>query len=136
MENSNNDPIGKALNMNPLPMSTVDKIKVEAHDDSANRDFEFARSNLYDTIETGKDAIIKLSQIADQSQHPRAFEVLATLMKTVVDANKELMTLQKNIREIKDSDSPNSKDAQVINNHLFVGSTAELQKIIQDLNKK
>lgn len=136
MEDANNDPIGKALNMNPLPMNAVDKIKAEAHDDSANRDFEFARSNLYNTIETGKDAIIKLSQIADQSQHPRAFEVLATLMKTVVDANKELMTLQKNIREIKDSDSPNSKDAQVINNHLFVGSTAELQKIIQDLNKK
>lgn len=136
MEESNNDPIGKALNMNPLPISAVDKIKVEAHDDSANRDFEFARSNLYDTIETGKDAITKLSQIANQSQHPRAFEVLATLMKTVVDANKELMTLQKNIRDLKDSDAPISKDAQIINNHLFVGSTAELQKVIQDLNKK
>lgn len=136
MEESNNDPIGKALNMNPLPIDIVDKIKAEAHNDSATNDFEFARANLYDTIETGKDAISKLSSIADQSQHPRAFEVLATLMKTVVDANKELMTLQKNIRDIKDSDNPHSKDAQVINNHLFVGSTAELQKIIQDMNKK
>lgn len=136
MENSNNDPIGKALNMMPLQSSTIKALEVEAHDDSASKDFEYARSNLYTTIESGTQALEKLSQIADQSQHPRAFEVMATLMKTIVDANKDLLALQEKIRDIKDADTPQNEKAKTINNNLFVGSTAELQKVIQDLNKK
>lgn len=136
MENSNNDPIGKALNMAPLQASTIKALELEAHDDSATKDFEYARSNLYTTIESGTHALEKLSQIADQSQHPRAFEVMATLMKTLVDANKDLLALQEKIRDIKDADTPQNEKAKTINNNLFVGSTAELQKVIQDLNKK
>ena len=136
MENSNNDPISKALNMVPLQSSAVKTLEMNAHDDSASKDFEYARSNLYTTIEVGTHALEKLSQIADQSQHPRAFEVMSTLMKTLVDANKDLLTLQEKIRDIKDADTPQNEKGKTINNNLFVGSTAELQKVIQDLNKK
>ena len=136
MENSNNDPIGKALDMTPLASSTIKSLELEAHDNSATKDFEYARSNLYNTIEAGTEALERISQIANQSQHPRAFEVMATLMKTIVDANKDLLSLQEKIREIKDADKPQNEKAKTINNNLFVGSTAELQKVIQDLNKK
>lgn len=136
MSDANNDPIGKALNMAPIEIDNIVKsMAAESHNDSANKDFEYARANLYGVIENGQEALMKLAQIADASQHPRAFEVLSTLMKTIVDANKDLLELQSKIRDIKDADDPQNEKAKTINNNLFVGSTAELQKMIADLKK-
>jgi hypothetical protein len=104
-----------------------------SHDDSAKADFEMARSNIHNMIENGTEAIHKLAQIADSSQHPRAFEVLAKLMDTMLAANKDLMELQVKIRTIESSDSPMNEKAKTINNNLFVGSTAELQKVIAEM---
>jgi hypothetical protein len=84
-------------------------------------------------IEEGQDAMHKLTQIATQSQHPRAFEVLAKMMETMLQANKDLMGLQKDIRELDAADSPINEKAKTINNNLFVGSTAELQKMIEQM---
>jgi predicted transcriptional regulator len=134
MTEKDDDPIGKALGLPPLEYEKqVDNIIAKAHDDSARNDFESARANLYEVISTGQEAIDKLSEIASQSQHPRAFEVLAKLMDTVVSTNKELLELQSKIREIDAKDSPISEKAQTINNNLFVGSTAELQKVLKDM---
>ena len=83
-----------------------------------------------------QDAIDKLAQIADSSQHPRAFEVLAKLIETGVQANKDLLELQQKIRQIKMADNPTNDQAQTINNNLFVGSTAELQKVIANLKNE
>jgi len=131
---ANNDPIGKALNLTPMGTDSVVKSLVaKAHDDSAKNDFEMARANIHEVIQNGLTAIDKLSQIADQSQHPRAFEVLSTLMKTMLDANKDLLELQKKIREIDAADSSINDEAKSITNNLFVGSTAELQKVISDM---
>lgn len=135
-DNANNDPIGKALNITPMIASTtkmVDNLLANAHDDSARKDFESARANVIDMIETGQEALVKLSQIASSSQHPRAFEVMAKLMETLITANKELLELQTKIREIDAADTPINDKAQTINNNLFVGSTAELQKMIENL---
>jgi predicted transcriptional regulator len=88
---------------------------------------------LYEVIQTGQEAIGKLTEIAAASQHPRAFEVLAKLMDTVVNTNKELLDLQTKIRDIDAKDSPINEKAQTINNNLFVGSTAELQKVLKDM---
>ena len=110
-----------------------EKIISDGHDNSAKNDFEAARANLYEVIQTGQDAMDKLSEIATQSQHPRAFEVLAKLMDTMVNTNKELLELQTKIRELDAVDSPVNEKAQTINNNLFVGSTAELQKMIKDM---
>jgi hypothetical protein len=131
--NANNDPLGKALNLKPVEMDMVKTIEARAHDDSAKTDFEMARANVYEVIQNGLTAIDKLSQIADQSQHPRAFEVLSGLMKTMLDANKDLLELQKKIREIDNVDSPTNQDAKAVTNNLFVGSTAELQKMIENM---
>lgn len=141
--NANNDPLSSALGINPLPVpltpmvnQSVQKLLDNAHDDSATTDFESARANISTIIETTQDAIFKLSQLAESSQSPRAFEVLAKLIESGLKANQELLNLQTKIREIKNADSPVSEKAKTVNNNLFVGSTTDLQKMIQDMNKK
>lgn len=138
MDDKNKDPISDALGLTPMvaedkQLSAVDKIEAEGHNDSAKTDFEMARQNIYEVIQNGQNAMDKLSQIADSSQHPRAFEVLAKLMDTMLAANKDLMDLQKKIREIEAADTPINEKAQNITNNLFVGSTSELQKMIEKM---
>lgn len=131
---ANNDPLSRALNLNPLPTdSSVRSIVAKAHDDSAKNDFDMVRSNIYEIIQNGSNAMDKLSQIADQSQHPRAFEVLATLMKTMLDANKDLLDAHKKIRDISDAETPSNEEAKSVTNNLFVGSTSDLQKVIENM---
>jgi hypothetical protein len=132
--NANNDPLSKALNLSPSE-HIVKSIIADAHNDSALNDFETARSNIREVINNGSEAIFKLTEIAEQSQHPRAYEVLAKLMDSVVNANRELLQLQTKIREISAIDSPMNEKAQNVTNNLFVGSTAELQKVIENLKK-
>jgi hypothetical protein len=138
MNDDDKDPISKALNVSPFEntLNAVEIIKAKAHDDSAKNDFEMARSNIYEVITTGQEALLKLSEIASSSQHPRAFEVLAKLMDSITSASKDLLVLQTKIREIDSADSPINEKAQTINNNLFVGSTAELQKVLKDLKNK
>ena len=132
MNNANNDPIGNALGLNPIE-NTVKTMIAEAHNDSAAVDFETARANVLTVIENGQEAISTLAEIATSSQHPRAFEVLAKLMDTVLNANKDLLDLQSKIRDINAIDAPINGNAKTINNNLFVGSTAELQKVLSDM---
>lgn len=131
---ANNDPLSKALGLPPMPTEEpVKELIARAHDDSAMNDFNMARTNIHEIIQNGSFAIEKLAQIADQSQHPRAFEVLATLMKTMLDANKDLLEIQKKIKDIKAADEPHSDEAKSVTNNLFVGSTAELQKVLENV---
>ncbi|MFZ9610642.1 MAG: terminase small subunit [Methylococcales bacterium] len=134
MENKKEDPISNALGISPLVTSnSVRDIISKAHDDSAKNDFEMARSNIHEVIQNGVVAMEKLSQIAESSQHPRAFEVLAKLMETMLQANKDLLALQKDIREIDAKDAPMNEQAKSVTNNLFVGSTADLQKAIENM---
>jgi hypothetical protein len=129
------NPIDRALGLTPIPQSTaVSTILAKVHDDSAKEDFTFARANIREVVENANDAIAKLAIIADQSQNPRAFEVLAKLMDTTVAASKHLLEIQKDIRAIEKPDIPNSDQgrSQVMNN-LFVGSTSDLAKVIAQL---
>ena len=131
---ANNDPIGNALGVTPITQNNIVSTMIaEAHNDSAKNDFEAARANIYEVIQNGQEAMMKLGQIADSSQHPRAFEVLGKLMETMLQANKDLLELQSKIREINVVDAPISEKAQTINNNLFVGSTSELQKVIENM---
>jgi uncharacterized protein YicC (UPF0701 family) len=90
--------------------------------------YEQSKSNLQDLIDNGKDAMEELRQIASAGQHPRAFEVYATLLKNVVEANDRLLKTQKEMREM--DGKKNNADTK-INNALFVGSTAELSKFLK-----
>jgi uncharacterized protein YicC (UPF0701 family) len=90
--------------------------------------YEQSKSNLQDLIDNGKDAMEELRQIASAGQHPRAFEVYATLLKNVVEANDRLLKTQKEMREM---DGKKREADTKINNALFVGSTAELSKFLK-----
>ena len=132
------NPIDKALNLTPSIdfERTISTIVSSALNDSAKEDFTFARANIREVLENGNDAITKLSIIADQSQNPRAFEVLAKLMDSMVEANKQLLELQKEIRTIERVDDPHNDNARTVTNNLFVGSTTQLQKMIEEMNDK
>lgn len=132
------DPIADALNLTPLtPASNSVPAKAEkvinvqpadSTDEQVKNDFEYARKNMYDIIEQGHEAIAKLMEIADQSQHPRAYEVIANLIKTMAETNKDLLGLTKQKKElITKEETPQ----QQVTNNLFVGSTAELQAMLQ-----
>ncbi len=135
MIDDDSNPIDRALGLGSMQQSTaVSTILAKIHDDSAKEDFTFARANIREVVENASDAIAKLAIIADQSQNPRAFEVLAKLMDTTVAASKHLLEIQKDIRAIEKPDVPNSGQgkSQVMNN-LFVGSTSDLAKVISQL---
>ena len=94
------------------------------HDDI---DYNYARENYYNLIERNQDAVEEMLEIAKQSEHPRAFEVVGQLIKSGLDANKELMSLHKTKKEL----SIETNSSVNVNNAVFVGSTAELQKLLK-----
>ena len=95
--------------------------------------YEQTKDNLQELISQGMEAMEEILAIAKEGQHPRAFEVLAKLMDTMLQANKDLLELQKQIREM-DKEKGDSKTTN-IDKAIFVGSTTELAKMIKDMNK-
>ena len=111
--------------LKPEPTSTRILPKTEGKDDDI--DYNYARENYYNLIERNQDAVEEMLEIAKQSEHPRAFEVVGQLIKSGLDANKELMALHKTKKELSIEKGP----SQVTNQAVFVGSTAELQKLLK-----
>ena len=93
------------------------------------RDYEYTRGNLYSIIEKGQEAIDGILELAQESEMPRAYEVAGQLIKSVSDATDKLMDLQKKLKDVnaEEKQGPTS----VTNNALFVGSTADLAKLIK-----
>ncbi len=109
----------------------------EPANDEIEMDFDYVRENLTDLIAQGKDAIQELLLIAKQSQHPRAFEVVATLLKATADINNDLLATHKKKSDLKPNQAAHSKGvANITHQNLFVGSTAELQTMLENLKKK
>ena len=97
-----------------------------------DKDYEEIRTNLKDIIKRGAEAIDGILLVASETQQPRAYEVVATLIKSVADVNKDLLTMHKQMQDLK-SDQPQQKQSagQITNNSIFVGSTSDLQAIIK-----
>ena len=94
------------------------------------KDYEYTRGNLYSIIEKGQEAINGILELAQESEMPRAYEVAGQLIKSVSDATDKLMDLQKKVKDVNE-DSP-QKGPSTVNNALFVGSTAELAKLLKN----
>jgi hypothetical protein len=99
------------------------------------KDYEYTRGNLYSLIEKGQEAVNGILELAQESEMPRAYEVAGQLIKNVADATDKLIDLQKKLKDIEE-ESP--KGPTNVTNALFVGSTAELQKLLKskDLNNQ
>ena len=91
-------------------------------------DYKYQRENFYNLVERGQDAIQGILDIAQQSDHPRAYEVAGNLIKSVADTVDKLQDLNKKLKDLKEL--PKTANAN-IKNALFVGSTAELQKMLK-----
>ena len=95
-------------------------------EDEDNDDFKYSRENLYHIIERGQDALDGILQVAKETDHPRAYEVAGQLLKTNAENTEKLVNLQTTKKKVKETSGPKN-----VTNALFVGSTAELQKLIK-----
>ena len=100
------------------------------NDESIDADYEYARENLKSFIEQGKIAMENIIFLAKEGESPRAYEVVGQLIKTLSDTNKDLLDLGKKVKDLKNKKDDTQQPSQHITNALFVGSTAELQKLI------
>lgn len=128
-----NKKIDESLDMVPLDEvyegEVVEKKEVPS---DADNDFTYARENFYNVIEKGTEALEDMLRVAQASEHPRAYEVVSTIMKTLMDANKDLVDL---------SDKKQKRDEpkeQAVTNQtaIFVGSTEQLQKMLQNMKEE
>tara|TARA_A200000159_G_scaffold46841_1_gene43142 strand:- start:6603 stop:6959 length:357 start_codon:yes stop_codon:yes gene_type:complete len=96
-------------------------------------DYEYSRDTYYEILEKGKESMELMIEVARESEHPRAFEVLSTMMKNMADVNDKLMDLNKKNKDINQKDEP--KQLGNTTNNLFVGTTTDLQRLIQNENQ-
>ena len=98
--------------------------------DDIQKDYEYTRGNLYSIIEKGQEAINGILELAQESEMPRAYEVAGQLIKSVSDATEKLMDLQKKLKDVNEEQQ--QKGPSTVNNALFVGSTADLTKLLKN----
>jgi hypothetical protein len=137
--------LSKVFGIEPLKQGEVittggDVILPETKDvnENVDRDYDTARNNLHKLLNQGQDALYHALEIAKQSEHPRAFEVVGNLMKQLADTNEQLLKLSEKKQKL---DAPKQTESvapgkQVTNNNaIFVGSTSELSNLINKMNK-
>ena len=132
--------LNETFDVEPIEVKTEKKddverqiTKFENSNEDIRKDYEYTRGNLYSIIEKGQEAINGILELAQESEMPRAYEVAGQLIKNVSDATDKLMDLQKKLKDVNEEDKKGP--TQVTNNALFVGSTADLQKMLKNVNK-
>ena len=136
----NFDKLNDAFDVEAEEVSTEIEVKkekktvpVKVEKDDITRDYEYTRGNLYSIIEKGQEAIDGILELAQDSEMPRAYEVAGQLIKSVSDATDKLMDLQK---KLKDVEEESTRKPTTVNNALFVGSTADLAKLLKQNGDK
>ena len=132
--------LGEELPKNDVKIinATVENIPTVINDNgNKDNDFQYARENLYDIIEKGRDAMEELLEIAKAEESPRAFEVFGQLLKNMTDTQQTLMELHQKKQKLEnDGDRQEVSRAQNVTNALFVGSTADLLKLVKRETKQ
>lgn len=133
----NFDSIEDALDIETSIVSTepeeTEIVKNQPDDNQIKKDYEYSRGNLYSLIEKGQEAVNGILELAQESDSPRAYEVAGQLIKNVADTTDKLIDLQKKMKEL--DEEPN-KGPTNVTNALFVGSTAELSKLLKASKKE
>ena len=131
--NTNFDSIEKSLNVETSIVPKEESKKPELPNvvlkkDDVEKDYKYTRGQLYSLIEKGQEALDSIMEVAQEGQQPRAFEVVSQLIKNVADTTDKLVDLQQKMKNLEAEDP---KGPSTVNNALFVGSTAELQKLLK-----
>jgi len=130
-----NSEIDKALGVvedieiNPIVEKKVNPIQTSNYDADIENDYAYQRQNFYNLVERGSDAIEGILELARESDAPRAYEVAGNLIKQVAEVTEKLGDLQEKMKRLKEVPSNAPKN---VTNALFVGSTAELQKMLKE----
>ena len=111
------------------PITKKESKAIEKDKKDSTRDYEYTRGNLYSLIEKGQEALDSIMEVAQEGQQPRAFEVVSQLIKNVADTTDKLVDLQQKMKNLEAEDP---KGPSTVNNALFVGSTADLAKMLKD----
>ena len=119
------DPVETAIQQYNI---VIPKKVIQSNEDDIENDYKYQRENFYGLVERGQDAIDGILELAKEGEHPRAYEVAGNLIKQVAEVTEKLGDLQEKMRKLKEV--PNSAPKNVTN-ALFVGSTAELQKMLK-----
>jgi hypothetical protein len=126
-----NKNLSEIFDVEPIQEQPVETLPVVIEEgvNQVDADAEFARNNMRELISNGNKALTDLASVANQSESPRAYEVLATMMKNLAEMNKDLLELQKRKKEL----APQSETTKGVNidKAVFVGSTTELLKMIK-----
>ena len=118
------------LNMEVEPVKKPNVPKIKSKDDDLEKDYEYTRGELYSLIDQGQEAVRGALEVAQESGHPRAYEVAVAAMKHVADMTEKLQDLHK---KMKDLDEEAKGPSKVTNNAMFVGSTTDLQKMLKQM---
>lgn len=102
-------------------------VKLPERSENIETDYRYARENLYGLVERGQDAIEGILQLSKETEHPRAYEVAGQLIKTVGETAEKLIDLQQKLKKLEDEE----QKVGTQHNHLYVGSTSELQKFLK-----
>jgi hypothetical protein len=121
------------LNTDYIPVVKEDKPITIHQDESANPDANYSRANYYNLIEKGNEALDGILEVAKESQHPRAYEVAANMIKNLSDVTEKLMILQKQQKELKPKEEQQAGPTNInVDKAVFVGSTAELLRQLKN----
>ena len=129
----NFDAINDALDVEAsiVPVEETPKpVQKPKEKDDINKDYEYSRGNLYSLIEKGQEAVNGILELAQESDSARAYEVAGQLIKSVSDATDKLLDLQKKLKDVEEDKQV--RGPSTVNNALFVGSTADLAKMLKD----
>ncbi len=125
------DNLDETFNIVPQDsVSSSEIVNVDFENNDLQKDYEYSRGQLYNLIEKGQEAVDGIMDVARNSDHPRAYEVAFQGMKHISDMTDKLIDLQKKMKSIED-ENYNKKGPTTVNNTMFVGSTAELQKFLK-----
>ena len=124
------DNMEELLNIEVEPADKPNLPKVKSKEDDQQKDYEYSRGELYYLFDHGQEAVQGALEVAQESGHPRAYEVAVAAMKHVADMTEKLQDLHK---KMKDLDEEAKGPSKVTNNAMFVGSTSELQKMLKQM---
>jgi hypothetical protein len=126
-----NEKLSQVLDIDPIDLKENSTEVIEVKD-SIDDDAEYARQNLRNLIDKGNDAANHIVEIAKQSEHPRAFEVAAGMLKNLADMNKDLLEIQKRKQDLHQKTTNNTQNINV-DKAVFIGSTADLIKQLKEI---
>jgi len=121
------DKLNDILDISTDIKKKTELVKIPSRSENIETDYRYARENLYNLVERGQDAIDGILELSKETEHPRAYEVAGQLIKTVADTAEKLIDLQKKLKDLEE----NKTGPTTQHNHLYVGSTSDLQKFLK-----